>query len=130
MTKPILARETAVVMPCVMQEQCIGDFCAETQRTVFQNEIRNLGETATRDWIARYELDVALDDDADRRHHSFAPCWLASLIHMEIVALGQEQSGCYGDKALPFPTGTVGRKTTGAAQARARVSLPAMRARS
>ena len=71
--EPILTGEAAVVVPGVMQEHRIGDFGAEAQFGIFQNEIGDLGKPAARNRIVRGELDVAISENvADvarlRRH--------------------------------------------------------------
>src|SRR6266851_2233461 len=78
--QPVLSRKAEIVVPRIAQKHGVGDLRANRDLRIFQNEIRDLGEPSACNRVARRELDIALDDRADRGQLSFAPrspVWLA-----------------------------------------------------
>jgi hypothetical protein len=57
--EPLLAGKATVVVPGVVQEHGIGDFGAQAQLRVLEDEIWYLREAAAHNWVVGRELDIA-----------------------------------------------------------------------
>ena len=74
--KPLLAGKAKVVVPRITEEQGVDRFCADRNRRVPQNEVRDLSEPVKSHRIGGVELHVALNARkliADVLHHCIIP---------------------------------------------------------
>ena len=55
--QPILPRKAGIIVPGVAQKHRIGDFCANRDFRVFQNEIRDLGKASLQHGIEAVQSD-------------------------------------------------------------------------